>query len=545
MMKGEKSNSGAERGDNGGWSELEELGRNGFTNGDIDGDVEKTHKEAKTAASEGEHYDENADKEGTEYGTYVGNRAAIEYDMAEARGVFDSRKKERFREQRIQEFVERDLNSKLSKVDDLEMEVIAGNPEIQKRSVNYEGVDIPIYDLGGIPFSFLTTTVDYRSGGTPGTIGTESYKKVLENPSIWDERRDVAEKSSEFGTRGADARGDTISASFWNSESNSTSYVPGRLVYGFENVQADSVIAVFNGDGGTSNLAEDQAMLLNLKSIEQIEGPGGTINYNEVLLKRYSENGMPRRPDYIIVERNRISEEALRHAKYFGIPIINVVRPIYERKAANKGKELLDSIDENDSYEELNRKVDGLLRIPEYKKAYRVPMSIGRNEDLPNMSIRRSALEEKCLEISRMELSKRLGFVKSKLEEAIRSIESATEKGLSIKPIVPGFEEFRIVVHDVQNELEHTKDGIYPGPSILGGCNWIEIEFKLKGSLRFIETNVFDGERICRADELPSGYFSKEDIENADSSFYDALEHVVLRYFEAIRKNNEIISNAA
>ena len=58
MMKGEKSNSGAERGDNGGWSELEELGRNGFTNGDIDGDVEKTHKEAKTAASEGEHYDE-------------------------------------------------------------------------------------------------------------------------------------------------------------------------------------------------------------------------------------------------------------------------------------------------------------------------------------------------------------------------------------------------------------------------------------------------------------------------------------------------------
>lgn len=545
MVNGENSNSGAERGDNGGWSELEELGRNGFTNGDIDGDAEKTHKESKAAASAVENYDENEDKEGVEYGTYVGNRAAIEYDMAEAREVFDYHKKGRFRYQRIQEFVERDLNSKLSKVDDLEMEVIAGNPEIQKRSVNYEGVDIPIYDLGGIPFSFLSTTIDFRDSGEPGSIGVDTYKTVLKDPSVWNERRDIAEKASGFGTRGADARGDTISASFWNSESNSVSYVPGRLVYGFENVQADSVIAIFNRDGGTSNLIKGQDMILSLNSLEYIEGASGNINYNEVLLRRYSENGMPKRPDYIIVEKNRISEEALRHAKYFGIPIVNVVRPVYERKAANKGKELLDSIDENDSYEELNRKVDGLLCIPEYKKAYRVPMSIGRNEDLPNMGIRRSALEEKCLEISQMELSKRLVFIKSKLEEAVRSIESATEKGLSIKPIVPGFEEFRIVVHDVQNELRHTKDGVYPGSSSLGGCNWIEIEFRLKGSPRFIETNVFDGERICRADELPSGYFSEEDLENADSSFYDAIEPVVLRYFEAIHKNNEIISNAA
>lgn len=540
MRNGEKINRGAEQGENGGWFELEELGRKGFTNRGADSSTEQIHKDATAATLASERSDESANEDEVEYGTYGGNRAAIEYAMAEARKTLDYRKKERFRKQRIQEIVERDLNSKLSKVDDLEMEVIVGNPEIQKRSVNYEGVDIPIYDLGGIPFSFLTTTIDYRSAGTPGTIGTETYKKVLENPSIWDERRDVAEKSSGFGTEGADARGDTISASFWNSESNSVSYVPGRLVYGFENVQADSVIAVFNRDGGTSNSVEGQDMNLSLNSLEYIEGASGNINYNEVLLRRYSENGMPRRPDYIIVENNRISEEALRHAKYFGIPIINVVRPIYERKAANKGKELLDSIGENDSYEELNRKVDGLLRIPEYKKAYRVLTSIGRNEDLPNMRIRRSALEEKCLEVSQMELSKRLAFVKSKLEEAIRSIESATEKGLSIKPIVSGFEEFRIVVHDVQNQLRHTKDGVYPGSSSLGGCNWIEIEFKLKGSPRFIQTDVFDGERICRADELPSGYFSEEDLENADSSFYDALEPVVLRYFEAIRKNNEI-----
>ena len=33
---------------------------------------------------------------------------------------------------------------------------------------------------------------------------------------------------------------------------------------------------------------------------------------------------------------------------------------------------------------------------------------------------------------------------------------------------------------------------------------------------------------------------SKEDIENANSSFYDALEPVVLKYFEAIRKNQQL-----
>ncbi len=543
MINGENSNSGAERGDNGGWSELEELGRNGFTNGDIDGDV-KTHKEAKVAAFAEEHYDENEDKEGVEYGTYVGNRAAIEYDMAEARETFDYHKKERFRYQRIQEFVERDLNSKLSKVDDLEMEVIAGNPEIQKRSVNYEGVDIPIYDLGGIPFSFLSTTIDFRDSGEPGTIGVDTYKTVLKDPSVWNERRDIAEKASGFGTRGADARGDTISASFWNSESNSASYVPGRLVYGFENVQADSVVAIFNRDGGTSNLIKGQDMILNLNSLEYIEGARGTTNYNEVLLRRYSENGMPKRPDYIIVEKNRISEEALRHAKYFGIPIVNVVRPVYERKAANKGKELLDSIDENDSYEDLNRKIDELLRIPEYKKAYRVLTSIGRYEDLPDMGIMRTAVEEKCLEISQLELLKRLDFIKSKLEEAIQSIESATGKGLSLRPSVPGFDDFRVIIHDVPNRLTHTEDGVYPG-SHSRDCSWIEMDFKLKGSHDYIETNVFDGERIHGPDDYLNGYYSKEYLENGDSSFYDALEPVVLRYFEAIRKNNEIISNAA
>ena len=48
-----------------------------------------------------------------------------------------------------------------------------------------------------------------------------------------------------------------------------------------------------------------------------------------------------------------------------------------------------------------------------------------------------------------------------------------------------------------------------------------------------------DTDNLIKA-RFPSGYFSKEDIENADSSFYGVHESVVLRYFEAIRRNNEI-----
>ena len=257
-------------------------------------------------------------------------------EMARAMESLNRRRRERFRKQRIQEIVERDLSSRLLKVDNLEMEIISGNPEVQKHLVSFEGVDISVYDLKGIPFSLLSTTIDYKIGseGKPGGLGTETFRRVLEDPSVWAQRRDEAEKESGFGAGKRNARGNTISTSYWNSERNIGGHVPGDLIYGFESVRADSIISIHDGDGMTGNMQGDgETELGDPDEIRHLETPStNNASYNEVLLRRYSENGMPKKPDYIIVEDGRITEESLRHAKYFDIPILNIERLAYAEK---------------------------------------------------------------------------------------------------------------------------------------------------------------------------------------------------------------------
>jgi hypothetical protein len=56
-----------------------------------------------------------------------------------------------------------------------------------------------------------------------------------------------------------------------------------------------------------------------------------------------------------------------------------------------------------------------------------------------------------------------------------------------------------------------------------------------------VETRIYDGKRLYQAEEaIKSGRKTENDIENGDSSFYDTLQPVVLKYFEAIRKNRGI-----
>ncbi len=291
---------------------------------------EKAKREEKEKAEALEKEREKAKRE----------EKALAWDMADARNHLNQNKHSRFEKQRIQEMVERDLNSRLLTVDNLEIEVLSENPEVQKRSVPFEGVDIPIYDLKGLPFSFLSTTIDHRSSYRygPHEKGMETSRKVLEDPSVWTKRRDEAEKAVGFGTNNSDARGDTISTSFW-SERNINSRVFGDLIYGFENVQADSIISVHEGDGGTSNMAgREETKLSSPDAIKELATNRAQTLYNEVCLRRYSENGMPKRPDYIIVENGRITKESLRHAKYFDIPIVNVERSVYVEKAEKRGE---------------------------------------------------------------------------------------------------------------------------------------------------------------------------------------------------------------
>lgn len=216
-------------------------------------------------------------------------RASLERDMSTARDVFEMHRRERFHNQRTQEIAERSLNSRLMTFDRLEEEVLSENPEIGKRSIPYGDGEVPVYDLRGVSFVMLTHTVDYRSANKPGEIGTETYHKVMDDPAVWSERRDEAERADGFGTRNGDARGDTISTSYTNSERNFDSRVSGELIYGFDHVDADSILSVTNGDGGTSNMAgRSETSVRQADPFEELEGAGGTGIYNEVLLRLYS-----------------------------------------------------------------------------------------------------------------------------------------------------------------------------------------------------------------------------------------------------------------
>ena len=467
----------------------------------------------------------------------------LEREMRTARDIAEQNKRNRFEKQRIQEIVEQDLNSRLLKVEDLETEVFSNNPEIQKHEMVFEGSEIPVYDLKGLSFAILSHTVDYRNVDNPlDEIGQNTYREVMKNPGVWNERQDKAMETSGFGTRNENARGDTISTSFRDSEKNIDSYVPGELIYGFEQVSADSIISISNGDGGTSNMAgRSETNLSDPNILDQITGVNGTSIYNEVLLRRYSENGVPKSPDYIITN-GTVSETALKHAKFFNIPIINIDRTAYEKKIEKHGEELLDSINEKNDYLELNQKLEELLSMSKYKNRYRSLDSIGRKFDIPTLSYGATALEERLFEVSKLEQQKRLNFIEGILENYISKIEQATREN-KLAPEPDQIKNLNIVVSDVGRQLRSTENSDIHDSfrSVAGNCNSIEISFTMKDGSRTLKTNIYDGENIFELDQaIKSGRVNTEDLKQTDSSFYHQFEPLIRRYFEAYRENQKI-----
>lgn len=471
----------------------------------------------------------------------------FEEDMAAAREYFESRKKKRFRGQRIQEIVERDLNARLLTVEKLEEEVMAGNPGVQKRFVSFDGANIPVYDLIGIPFCILSTTVDHQSQNSLGRRGTETCRKVLADPSIWAERRDEAEKSSGFGTKESNARGDTISVSFRNSERSTKGYAPGNLYYGFERVWGDSIIDAYEYDAATDNmLGKKETRLSNPNTMKRLNDSIGENCRDEILLRRYDENGMPKIPDYIITEDGDITNLTLTHAQYFHRPIINIVNSVYEKIIDQKSEEILNSISINNNYGDIRQKIAEFSNIPKNRDAYRTLTAIGRSQDWINLK-GKTPLEDKCLEVSKIELIKRIEYIEAALKEAISRLDAATNKGEAIPSasIFPDFKKFAILIKDVLNQTQSTEYGDEKSSptGLPGECNRITISFELKDTNTIVNTTIYDGERMLeQGSALEDGAIKEDDIKKADSSYYDALEPLVKRYIQAFRENQKLWS---
>ncbi len=271
-----------------------------------------------------------------------GRREAFDYTLSKA----SSAKTEMFRRQRAQEIVEREISSRLLTVDKLEEEALAGDSGVSVRSIPYGDDDVKVYDLRGFPYALLTTAIDFKvykpSILEEGVAGIETARAVIKNPALWAQRRDEVEKSGSMRKIGpnvslTDARGTTIHASYSDSgklhngrSGNSGGRVP--LTYGFSKVTGDRIIGIYSNDGGTSNMEGDDMTHISDPAtfMGRLDNLAPGAKYNEITMRRYSENGMPMLPDYIVAEDGIITEAMLKHAAYFGIPIVNIENKYYD-----------------------------------------------------------------------------------------------------------------------------------------------------------------------------------------------------------------------
>lgn len=453
--------------------------------------------------------------------------------MASGRKKAKREKIKQLKNQRSQEIIERDLNSRLLKIDDLETEVLSGNPGISKETKAYDGIDIPIYNLKGLPYSILSTTIDYRKANKVAVesgsyspddlIGIETYQEILKNPAKWAERRDVAEQSAGFGTRGVNALGDIISCSYHNSETNNHAFVEDSektgsidnthdLLYGFENVEGDSVILITNEDGGTSNIAGKSNTMLNehkLDIIEELQW-NPALSYDEVTLRRYSENGYPKRPDYILTMNGRITDAALLHAKYFGIPIVNIEMSIYDEKQTKRGRDIMDSINEEDDYLDIYAKMMTVHSLGSFMEFDVGVIKNARTIDTHGV------IEPQYIDAAKIEFEKRIDYIKNTLENIINKTTPSLNKKETLSSIVSSeFTFLDLSLYDAQQQRIINTGGLRLSAN-RGPENFITIKFVPKNGRIAIETLL---------------------SEQKDSVEYHILEPVIRRYLELTRQS--------
>ena len=434
------------------------------------------------------------------------------------------------RVQRVQEMIERDLNSRLMTADEM-----YESEGAEKRTVLYGDKEVTVIDMSGAPYRMLVTAIDYKT--LDHQIGYGVAKRLMADPSLWDENREIAEKERNFGGGYVDSRADTICTSYINSEANASSSVPGKVVYGFDHIKPDSVVIASATDAGSTQSAGSHKPSIRLHQanfVSNLEKGNTRGGYNEITLRRYDESGEPLRPSYIVAQDGDISEDALRHASFWGIPIINIKTRAYREKAREKGKTIIESIDDNIGYIELEKKLGELSSYSEFS---------GYNDGYDRVglcSLDRisGGMGEDERRLMTIELSKTIEYLKELLEDMTQKINSDTEKGVvtSCSASDYGLTGLSVELYDEHGNC-HSERGIFKK---YAGADFRRLEVDMRHKelpLRGRSLLIYDGERPQSNDVVPDP--------SADSSIYDELEPIVIKYFDACRRNDELKNKLA
>ena len=262
-----------------------------------------------------------------------------------------------------QEVFERELNSRLTKVDDLIALSQVEGSGVEREYETYvdpetgESKQVLVLVLKGYPYEMLTSGLSEGSEGSPSP---EAIRRI-EHPEGWMKPRwEISDK--DFGRKNAYA--DTISASYSDSCDHWDTDWRGVIDYGFDHVLSNTVKITAGRDAGTRTITPGvfelgvdvakrdngayslddsytvvaggslQAAKSNRITIKHLDDfpthneNGGKNVYNEVAFSRYDETGRPHPPDYI--RAREVNRLALKHAAYFDVPIVRIDSKAYE-----------------------------------------------------------------------------------------------------------------------------------------------------------------------------------------------------------------------
>lgn len=212
-------------------------------------------------------------------------------------------------------------------------------------SVEFEGKEIPVYELNGENFCFTVHGIGY------GNDETVKKKNIVDNPSLWNEIDMVS----------------SISTSLISDKYFKTITQP-KILLGFVSLPQNSLINMSNTDGLTEhgyNVFEpDMAQGdVGLTSPQRLIKKTANGTYNEVAFYRknssLSEHQGKIQPDFIVC-KDIISEQAKKFAAYFGVPIVVIKTEIYQKQAQEKVEKYksgsIDNFTVNDAREILELK---------------------------------------------------------------------------------------------------------------------------------------------------------------------------------------------
>lgn len=234
----------------------------------------------------------------------------------------------RYGNTRAQEIIERNINESIVKIDELDILASGGNEGVDKTTEKYNEDIIPVYNLKGYPCEMLVHSVGYKIHG-PGEgrkLREDLAERAVEDPSFWAKKKGEVEGGSNL-----------LCTSYVNLSTFPKAFVHNPPIYGFSKIRANSVQLFTNGDAnsGTDWYADPLLKGVAVKGIPTHIRPGA--GYNELTIKRYSDDGEPLLPDYIVTENGEITDIDKKHADYFKIPIVNIDQRYY--KENNDGEQ--------------------------------------------------------------------------------------------------------------------------------------------------------------------------------------------------------------